>query len=199
MIEAKIDKNEIIKLQAFFKATSRELEAASNAALRDTIRWIKSQLIKKTANSAKIQQKPLTQKTSKGTSRLWFSTNKTDKSARLWFGVRRISLGRLNPKQHGKRGTKGRRSSRAGVSAGVGGSIFREGAFLMPISKKNGEAAIVPYQVMKRAGKDRLPIIKQVYDYGTHADQAAQEIIPKIPEKLTENLRKKLKWQTGKR
>lgn len=199
MIEAKIDKDEIGKLQAFFSATDKELEVASNYALKQTINWLKSQLVKKIAQENKIQQKPLTEKTTKGTSRVYSSTNKNDKTAQLWMGVYRISLARLNPKQYGKHGTKRRKNSRAGVAAGIGGSIFREGAFLMPISKRNGGTAVVPYQVMKRSGKSRLPIEKQDYEYKESAITIGADLQELIPEKLTDALRTKLKWQTEKR
>lgn len=197
MIEAKIDKSEIDRLQQFFNATTKEMNTASNYALRETIKWVKSQLIKRTASESKIQQKPLTQKTSKGTVRVHTSYNKTEKTARLWFGTYRISLARLSPRQIGKGGTKKRRNSRAGVVAGVRGSIFREGAFLMPIKSKTGEA-IVPYQVMKRAGRKRLPIIKQTYKYTDTAIRIEKELISQVPKKLADKLRAKLAWQTQK-
>lgn len=199
MIEAKIDKTEIDKLRAFFDATDKELENASNYALRGTIKWLKSQLVKRTAKESGIQQKPLTEKTSKGTARIWVTSSKVDKSARLWFGVYRISLARLNPKQYGKQGTKRRKNSKAGVAAGLGGSIFREGAFLMPIKKRNGEDAIVPYQVMKRIGNKRLPIEKEVYSYKETALSIEDDLLSSVPQKLTEILRSKLKWQTERR
>ena len=95
MIEAKIDKSEIEKLQRFFNATKKQLNTASYYALNETIKWVKSQLVKKTASAAKIQQKPLTQKTSKGTSRIHTSYDRSTKTARLWFGTYKISLARL--------------------------------------------------------------------------------------------------------
>ena len=70
MIEAKLEKSEIDKLQTFFNATQKQLNNASNYALRETINWVKSQLVKRTANESHIQQKPLTQKTSRGTARI---------------------------------------------------------------------------------------------------------------------------------
>jgi len=196
MIEAKLEKSEIEKLQTFFNATQKQLNNASNYALRETINWVKSQLVKRTANESHIQQKPLTQKTSRGTARIHSSVDKANKTARLWFGTYKISLARLNPRQLGKGGSKKRKGARAGVVAGVGGSIFREGAFLMPIRKKTGEAAIVPYQVMKRASKKRLPIIKQTYDYSDKAVGIENELMSQVPKKLADTLRAKLKWQT---
>jgi len=200
MIEAKIDKEEIEKLRAFFDANQKELDKASNYALRATITWLKNQLVKRTAKESRIQQKPLTEKTSKGTSRIWISTNKKEKSARLWFGVRRISLARLKPKQYGKaeKGKKRRKSSKAGVGAGLNHSIFREGAFLMPIRKKDGSAAIVPFQVMKRIGRERLPIEKQVFDYGETALNVEQQLQGEVTKILMDKLREKLSWQTAK-
>lgn len=197
MIEAKLEKSEIEKLQRFFNATEKQLNAASNYALRETIKWVKSQLIKKTAAESKIQQKPLTQKTSKGTARVHTSYNKSTKTARLWFGTYKISLARLKPRQIGKGGNKKRRNTRAGVVAGVGSSIFREGAFLMPIKSRTGES-VVPYQVMKRAGKSRLPIIKQTFDYSDKAVSVQKSIMSQVPKKLADTLKAKLKWQTQK-
>lgn len=199
MIEAKIEKDEIKKLQNFFNATDKELNVASNYALKQAVNWMKSQLVKRIAQENKIQQKPLTEKTAKGASRVYTSTNPGDKTARLWLGVYKISLARLKPKQYGKQGTKKRKSSRAGVAAGVGGSIFREDAFLMPITKGNGSAAVVPYQVMKRSGKDRLPIEKQDYSYKESALNIGEDLQSQIPQKLIDALRSKLKWQTEKR
>lgn len=201
MIEAKIDKEEIEKLRAFFNATQKQLDNAIYYTLKSTAQWLKSQLIKGTAKESRIQQKPLTEKTSKGTSRFWSEVDKKEQSARLWFGTRRISLARLNPKQYGKKTKgrkKGRKASKAGVSAGVGGSIFREGAFLMPIRKKDGSAAIVPYQVMKRVGRERLPLEKQVFDYSDKAVAIEEKLRTQVPQKLTDILRSKLKWQTEK-
>lgn len=196
MIETKIDKSEIENLQRFFNATASELNTASNYALRETIRWVKSQLIRRTAAESRIQQKPLSQKTSRGTSRVHTSYNKTTKTARLWFGTYRISLARLNPRQLGK-SSKRRRNSRAGVVAGVGSSIFRQGAFLMPIKSRSGNS-IVPYQVMKRAGKSRLPIIKQTFDYSDKAVNIEQNMMSQVPNKLIDTLKAKLQWQTQK-
>lgn len=198
MIEAKIEKTEIEKLQNFFNATRKELSSASNYALRETINWLKSQLVKRTAKESQIQQKPLSQKTSKGTSRVHTSVNKTNKTARLWFGTYRISLARLKPRQIGKGGTKRRKNSRAGVVAGLGGSIFRQDAFLIPIRKRTGEAAIVPYQVMKRVGNKRLPIRKETFDYSEKAIGVEKEVMSQVPNRLADTLRKKLKWQTEK-
>ena len=198
MIEAKLEKSEIEKLQTFFNETNKKLNNASNYSLREVINWVKSQLVKRTASETKIQQKPLTQKTSKGTARIHSSVDKTNKTARLWFGTYKISLARLNPRQIGKGGSKKRKNSRAGVVAGVGGSIFRQGAFLMPIRKKTGEAGVVPYQVMKRAGRERLPIIKQTFDYSDKAITVEKEIMSQVPKKLADTLRAKLKWQTEK-
>lgn len=196
MIEAKIDKSEIEKLQRFFNATKKQLNTASYYALNETIKWVKSQLVKKTASEARIQQKPLTQKTSKGTSRIHTSYDRATKTARLWFGTYKISLARLKPRQIGKGGSKKYKSAGAGVIAGVGGSIFREGAFLMPIRSRSG-TSVVPYQVMKRAGKARLPIIKQTYDYSDKAISVERSIISQVPKKLADTLKAKLKWQTS--
>lgn len=192
MIEAKLDKTEIEKLQNYFNATKKELNTAENYALRETINWIKSQLIKRTAKESSIQQKPLTEKTSKGTARVHSSVDKKNKTARLWFGTYKISLARLKPRQIGKGGSKKRKNSRAGVVAGIGGSIFRQGAFLMPIRKRSGEAAAIPYQVMKRAGKKRLPIIKQTYNYENRAVKVEKELIRQIPEQLSNTLKARL-------
>lgn len=198
MIEANIDKTEIEKLQKFFNATTKQLNSASNYALSDTIKWIRTQLVRRTAKESFIQQKPLTEKTSKGTARVHSSVDKKNKTARLWFGTYKISLARLKPRQIGKGGSNKRKSSRAGVVAGLGGSIFRQGAFLMPIRKRSGEAAIVPYQVMKRVGKDRLPIKKEVFDYSEKAVSIENEIMSQVPKKLADTLRAKLQWQTTK-
>jgi len=199
MIEAKIEKDEIKRLQRFFSATDRELDVASNYALKQAVGWMKSQLVKRIAKENSLQQKPLTEKNTKGASRVYTTTNPGDKTARLWLGVYKISLARLKPKQYGKGGTKRHKSPRAGVSAGVGGSIFREGAFLMPITRNNGSAAVVPYQVMKRSGKNRLPIAKQDYSYKESALNIGNDLQKQIPKKLTDALRSKLKWQTEKK
>lgn len=198
MIEAKLEKTEIEKLQRLFNASQKELNSASNYALKETINWLKSQLVKRTAKESLIQQKPLTEKTSKGTSRIHSSVDKIHKTARLWFGTYRISLARLKPRQIGKGGSKKRKNSRAGVVAGLGSSIFRQGAFLMPIKKKTGEGAIVPFQVMKRIGKKRLPIKKEVFNYSEKALGVEREITSNAPTRLADTLRKKLKWQTTK-
>lgn len=200
MIEAKIDREEIEKLRAFFDANQKELDKASNYALSSSIKWLKNQLVKRTAKESRIQQKPLTEKTSKGTSRIWTSTNKKEKTARLWFGVRRISLARLNPKQYGKieKRRKRRKSTKSGVAAGLNHSIFREGAFLMPIKRKDGSSAIVPFQVMKRIGRERLPIEKQVFDYGETALNIERQLQGETTKILIDKLREKLAWQTAK-
>ena len=69
----------------------------------------------------------------------------------------------------------------------------------MPIKKRNGEDAIVPYQVMKRSGNRRLPIEKEVYSYKETALSVEDDLLSSVPQKLTEILRSKLKWQTERR
>lgn len=51
---------------------------------------------------------------------------------------------------------------------------------------------------MKRAGRERLPIIKQTFDYSDKAITVEKEIMSQVPKKLADTLRAKLKWQTEK-
>ena len=202
MIEAKIDKSEIEKLQRFFNATAKQLKKASHYALSDTIKHLKSELIKGTATQyyPKIQQKALTEKMSNGSSRINYSSLseiKVKNYARLWFGTYRISLARLNPHQVGKGGSKKRKNSRAGVTAGVSGSIFREGAFLMPIRSRSG-TSVVPYQVMKRLGKARLPIKKEMFEYEGRALRVEKKIFKQVPDFLAKKLKERLIGQLSK-
>lgn len=177
MIEAKINKAEIDKLREFFQATNRELNAASNRAIRKTITWIKSKTLKEVSTQSGVQQKVL-----KDRARTSVDTSK--KEGKFWFGVWRVSLARLNPKQ-----------TKKGVKAGLRGSIYREGAFLAPL--KN--STLFKYQVFKRAGKKRLPIIKQVYDFRVSADTIKNKIMPQVPGEVTKKLRQELNWETSKR
>ena len=199
-IEIKIEKSEIENLKNFFRATKKQLNTASNIALRQTITWAKNQMVKRVAAKMKLQSKPFTEKNGKGTARIHMSVNKTDKSARFWFGLYRISVARFKPRQVGKvtKGRTRRKNSRAGVVAGIGGSIFRQGAFLMKLSKKDGSSAVVPYQVMKRVGNKRLPIKKEVIAYDLVADDIQRALLPELPPRLERTLRQKLQWQTEK-
>ena len=199
-IEIKIEKSEIENLKNFFRATQKQLNTASNVALRQTITWAKNQMVKRVAAKMKLQSKPFTEPNGKGTARIHMSVNKAVKTARFWFGLYRISVCRFKPRQVGKvaKGRKRRKDSRAGVVAGLGGSIFRQGAFLMRLSKKDGSSPVVPYQVMKRVGNKRLPIKKETIAYDLVADDVQKALLPELLPRLRRTLRQKLQWQTEK-
>lgn len=68
----------------------------------------------------------------------------------------------------------------------------------MPIKRKDGSSAIVPFQVMKRIGRERLPIEKQVFDYGETALNIERQLQGETTKILIDKLREKLAWQTAK-
>lgn len=200
VVEIKIEKSQINGLNSYFKATSKQLNRASEVALSETIKWAKNQMVKRVAAAMSLQAKPFTQPNGKGTARIHWSVNKADKSARFWFGLYRISVARFNPRQVGKtkKGRKRKKNAKAGVVAGLKSSIFCEGAFLMPLKKKDGSKPVVPYQVMKRVGKKRLPIEKEVLLYKWEAEDVQKELMDELPHRLWKTLRQKLQWQTEK-
>ena len=199
-IEIKIEKSEIENLKNFFRATQKQLNTASFVALSQTITWAKNQLVKRVAAKMKLQPKPFTEKNGKGTARILTHINEDNKSATCWFGLYRISVARFKPRQVGKvaKGRKRRKNTRAGVVAGLGGSVFRQGAFLMKLRKKDGSSAVIPFQVMNRIGKKRLPIKKEVIAYDFVADEVQRTLLPELPPRLEYTLRQKLQWQTEK-
>lgn len=182
MNEVKIDKSEIEKLKGFFQATNKELNAASNRTIKYVVNtWIVKEVVQDVSKQSGVQQKILR-------SRVRTSVNAGLKEGKFWFGTWRVSLARLTPKQ-----------TKKGVKAGTRGSIFREGAFLMKISKRNGESAAVPYQVMKRVGNKRLPIEKQLFKYENSTGRIEKNILPQVPDKVTEKMRQELNWEASKR
>lgn len=191
MIEVQIDKAQIEELRSFFNSTSRELDKASNRAIKKTIAWAQGQVIKQVAKENNIQQKVLK-------TRARTSMNTSKKEGKLWFGTYRISLIRLNAKQN-----------KSGVKAGTRGAIFVKSAFLAPI--ENG--IFFTHQVFKRNGKFSFPkkgryagkgilreeLDKQVYDYSASATGIKDKIMPQITAELIKKLRQELNWEASKR
>lgn len=176
-ISVKIDRNQIEELKNFFNSTARELDKASNRAIKKTINWARGKALKEVAEQSNIQQKVLKTRTRT-------SASPARKEGRLWFGTYRISLIRLNAKQNKK-----------GVKAGTRGAIFVKSAFLAPI--KNSQ--LFTHQVFKRVGKKRLPIEKQITDYSTSATGIRDKIMPQISAEVIKKLRQELNWEASKR
>lgn len=169
MIQATISRESIDELTRFFNSTSKELDAASNRAIRKTLRWVTSQVSKHISEKSKVQQGVL-KKRSKT------SVNTTKKYGLLWFGSYDVPLRQLNPKQN-KKGTK----------AGLRGAIFRESAF---IAQQN---------VFKRINKKRLPVSSQAVDFSESIEGVEDKIIPNIAPELIKKLREELRWEATKR
>lgn len=130
-----IDGESIRALANAFEATDAQVEAAMRSTYAKMGRWLRARAMRGLSSKLRIRQKILRARVK--TFRLQGGIVDGGAGAKVWFGLRPISLMRLNARESGK-----------GVRAD--GGRYIEGAFIATL---NGRP-----QVLRRTGPGRLPI-----------------------------------------
>lgn len=134
-----IDGESLNALAYSFGATEDQAEAALRSTYAKMGRWLRTRAMRGLSSKLRIQQKILRSRVK--TFRLQGGIISGGEGAKVWFGLKSISLMRLNAREFGK-----------GVRAD--GGRFIEGAFIAKVGGK--------LQVLKRRGADRLPVDVQM-------------------------------------
>ncbi len=142
-LDVQIDGESVRALVNAFGATESQVEAAMRSTYAKMGRWLRTRAVRGLSSKLRIPQKILRARVK--TFRLQHGIMNEGAGAKVWFGLRPISLMRLNARKSGK-----------GVRAD--GGRYVEGAF---IANFHGRP-----QVLKRTSSARLPIEVQ------HADIA---------------------------
>ena len=130
-----IDGDSIAALANTFGASQAQVEAAMRSTYAKMGRWLRTRAMRGLSSKLRIQQKILRGRVK--TFRLQGGITAGGAGAKVWFGLRPISLMRLNARPHGK-----------GVRAD--GGRYIEGAFIINLRGRP--------QVVKRVGAARLPL-----------------------------------------
>lgn len=147
-LDVDIDPESLRALINAFGATEAQFEAAMRSTYGKMGRWLRSRAVRGLSSKLRIKQKILRGRVK--SFRLQGGITGGGQGSKVWFGLRPVSLMRLNAKQTAK-----------GVRAD--GGRFIEGAF---IANFHGRP-----QVLKRVGKERFPLEVQ------HADISDQSTI----------------------
>lgn len=135
-LSVNIDGETLRALSNMFGATEHQVEAAMRSTYAKMGRWLRTRAMRGLSSKLKIQQKILRSRVK--TFRLQGGITAGGEGAKVWFGLRPISLMRLNARKSGK-----------GVRAA--GGRYVEGAFIATMRGRK--------QVMRRVdGAARLPI-----------------------------------------
>jgi hypothetical protein len=130
-----IDAQSVFALASAFTATDEQVEAALRSTYAKMGRWLRTRAMRGLSSQLRIQQKILRARVK--TFRLQGGIQDGGAGAKVWFGLRPISLMRLNARESGK-----------GVRAD--GGRFVEGGFIARVGGRP--------QVLRRVGKERLPL-----------------------------------------
>lgn len=175
MLRVEISQDQLTALKSFFDATTNEVKKAGVRTIRKTSNWIKTASVREISKRTDIAQKIL-----RGRAKSKIYVNKMQ--GEFTFGIYRVSLMRLGPKQQKK-----------GVRAG---KFFRQSAFIAPIKSSTSNK----YQVFKRVGKKRLPIEKQMIVIKDSVNTVIRDIVmPQIPDRIIVIFRQELRWEVSKR
>lgn len=171
-----IDGDSVFALANAFGATEAQVEAAMRSTYGRMGRWLRTRAMRGLSSKLRIQQKILRARVK--TFRIEGGIVNGGAGAKVWFGLRPISLMRLNARQSGK-----------GVRAA--GGRYIEGAFIANFKGRP--------QVLKRTGSARLPIEVQNADI---ADESTifieDELIgtAEFDSQFFKYLEHELKWRT---
>lgn len=171
-----IDGESIAALGNAFGATQAQVEAALRSTYAKMGRWLRTRAMRGLSSKLRIQQKILRGRVK--TFRLQGGITDSGAGAKVWFGLRPISLMRLNARKSGK-----------GVRAD--GGRYIEGAF---IANFNGRP-----QVLKRTGSARLPIEVQQADIADASTVYIEDDLvgtAQFDSQFFKYLEHELKWRT---
>jgi hypothetical protein len=175
-LEVDIDDAGIKALINVFGATEKQVQAALRSTYGKMARWLRTRAVRGLSSELAIKQKVLRARVK--TFRLQGGIASGGQGMKVWFGLKPISLMRLNAKK-----------TADGVSAD--GGRFVKGAF---IATYNGRRT-----VLKRAGAARLPLVVQSADISDKAVVYVEDILIGTAEfdlmffKIFEH---ELKWRT---
>lgn len=171
-----IDGESLNALAYSFEATQEQVEASLRSTYAKMGRWLRTRAMRGLSSKLRIKQKILRSRVK--TFRLQGGIMLGGEGAKVWFGLRSISLMRLNARESGN-----------GVRAD--GGRFIKGAFIANVGGRP--------QVLKRRGADRLPVDIQMADI---ADESIvyieDELIgsAEFDRQFFKFLEHELKWRT---
>jgi alanyl-tRNA synthetase len=145
MLDIRIDASQLDRVALDFVATEKQAERALRSTLGKMAKWVKTRSVRGLASELKIPQRVVRRRV---------KTLKARKTAggsqiAIWYGQNPAAMIYLNARQNS-----------TGVTAGA---YTRNGAF---IAKGKGGGK----QVFKRAGKARLPLVKQEVEIKPQSD-----------------------------
>lgn len=172
------DGDSINALVNAFGATESQFEAAMRSTYGKMGRWLRSRGTRELSALLKIKQKILRGRIKAFGLQGGIGDHGRAAGAKVWFGLRPISLTRLNARQ---------------VAGGVraDGGRFVEGAFIANIDGHR--------QVMKRVGKSRLPIETVYADIDEPALVYVEDNLigtAEFDQQFFKYLEHELKWRT---
>jgi hypothetical protein len=177
-----VDGHEISVLIAELRATRPQAQKALYSTMVKMAAWIRTRSVRGVSERVKIQQKILRQRvrTFRLGGPLSHATN--DRSVKVWYGLNAVPWAKLSP-----------RATRKGGVTAYGGRHDKE-AF---IALYSGHP-----QVLKRVGKDRLPLEVVKADIEPEAMKYIEEFVLASAEFESQFLKifeRELRWRTSTR
>lgn len=176
MISVEIDARDLDRLVVELSATRAQAQRALNSTLRKMAAWVKTRSVRGLSQALQIQQKVIRRRLRSIKAR---KTADGGAEVKVWYGLDPIALIHLGAKQN-----------RKGVRAA--GGRFVKSAFLA--RTKSGKQ-----QVFKRAGKARLPLVKQSADIQRQAERFLDDGLlnsAAFEQQFFKTFGHELKWQT---
>jgi hypothetical protein len=182
VINLAVDGHELNVLIAELRATRPQAQKALYSTMVKMAAWIRTRSIRGVSERVKIQQKILRQRVRTFRMGGPLSNATTDKSVKVWYGLNDVPWAKLNPK-----------ASRAGGVTAYG-------------NRHDKEAFIANYgghpQVLKRYGKDRLPLQVVKAPIEPQAMKYIEEFVLASAEFESQFLKifeRELRWRTSTR